>query len=966
MLKTDYKEHLMNDFNLVKERSLNSIVRILSHYLPNGKWQGSEYVALNPTRSDHSRGSFSINRNTGAWADFASGDRGGDLISLIAYLRGIKQSESKDELASFLGIPIRQRVTNVKGVTKMHNPNTDSNFKNPELLQSSIRGNVNCVTNLKEQWVPIIPIPEDALPPPKEHPTLGKIFQKSYYRDQDGRIAFINCRFQINRDGIVDKTFRPLTFCQSNQGKAGWRWQAPVEPRSLYNLDLIATNPGKPIIVCEGEKCADAASVLLPGFIATTTLNGARSPHKSDFSSFRGRKVVLWPDNDESGQNYAKTVAKLTALANPASIHILNLEKFRHLPESRKLGEPSERNLPEKWDAADALNEGYAATHLQLLLDEPDFLKPFHSKLDPEAATSESKNNNETSLNAYYTSDKKSGVLFHDNGASQTSQRVCSHLEITALTRDEHSENWGRLLEFDDRDEIHHQYALPMELMSGDGNEYRKELLRQGLEIERGRGINNLLDNYINKANPALKAICANRIGWNKNTFVLPNRTIGETTEKILFQSTTMIHHHFKQKGTLEDWQTKVSQYCVGNSRLLFSVATAFAAPLLYLLNEGSGGFNFTGPSSCGKTTALKVAASVCGDTEYGQRWRATGNGLEGTAFMHNNMLLVLDELAQVDPKEAGDIAYMLSNGQGKVRSQRNGFARPTANWLLLFLSAGEISLTEHMLEANKKTRAGQEVRLLDIPADAGSDLGLFEKLHGYNNGAEFSRALIKGTTEAYGIAILIWLEVLTNLATDTDTLQTMKRLQQDFVQEVLPSDASGQVIRVANSMGLIAAAGELASAAGITGWPQGDSFWGARKCFKAWIEQRGGFGNQETIHTLSQVRAFFEAYGESQFSPWEDGSHNEQVTHNRAGFRRIIEQSDNGQSLTYTEFYVFPEAYQARVCKGLNPRAVTKILLDKGWLIPASDGKTSQTRRLPGISKTARCYVFSSKMMED
>jgi hypothetical protein len=79
----------------------------------------------------------------------------------------------------------------------------------------------------------------------------------------------------------------------------------------------------------------------------------------------------------------------------------------------------------------------------------------------------------------HFSSDPKHGVLFHGldpHGKPLAPKKICSHLEITALTRNQLSENWSRLLEFKDRDQVHHQFALPMELMSGDGNEYRKEL----------------------------------------------------------------------------------------------------------------------------------------------------------------------------------------------------------------------------------------------------------------------------------------------------------------------------------------------------------------------------------------------------------------------------------------------------------------------------------------------------------
>jgi hypothetical protein len=72
--------------------------------LPDGRREGNEWVALNPTRNDTARGSFKINLRTGCWADFAAGDRGGDVISLLAYLRGTPQSEAAQDLARQLEV----------------------------------------------------------------------------------------------------------------------------------------------------------------------------------------------------------------------------------------------------------------------------------------------------------------------------------------------------------------------------------------------------------------------------------------------------------------------------------------------------------------------------------------------------------------------------------------------------------------------------------------------------------------------------------------------------------------------------------------------------------------------------------------------------------------------------------------------------------------------------------------------
>lgn len=91
------------DFGRVNRTALAALPALLARWLPDGKWHGAEYVARNPKRADKRPGSFKINR-TGRWSDFATGDRGGDVISLGAYLAGISQVEAARELARALGI----------------------------------------------------------------------------------------------------------------------------------------------------------------------------------------------------------------------------------------------------------------------------------------------------------------------------------------------------------------------------------------------------------------------------------------------------------------------------------------------------------------------------------------------------------------------------------------------------------------------------------------------------------------------------------------------------------------------------------------------------------------------------------------------------------------------------------------------------------------------------------------------
>lgn len=94
------------DFDRVNRAALTVLPALLARWLPNGKWQGAEYVARNPKRADRRPGSFKVNRN-GRWADWAVNAKGGDVISLAAYLAGLSQVEAAHELARALGIDPR-------------------------------------------------------------------------------------------------------------------------------------------------------------------------------------------------------------------------------------------------------------------------------------------------------------------------------------------------------------------------------------------------------------------------------------------------------------------------------------------------------------------------------------------------------------------------------------------------------------------------------------------------------------------------------------------------------------------------------------------------------------------------------------------------------------------------------------------------------------------------------------------
>ena len=92
------------DFDSINRAGLASLPTLLRRWLPDGRLVGREYTARNPGRDDRRPGSFKVNVSTGKWADFATDDAGGDVVSLAAYLSGTGQAEAARALADMLGV----------------------------------------------------------------------------------------------------------------------------------------------------------------------------------------------------------------------------------------------------------------------------------------------------------------------------------------------------------------------------------------------------------------------------------------------------------------------------------------------------------------------------------------------------------------------------------------------------------------------------------------------------------------------------------------------------------------------------------------------------------------------------------------------------------------------------------------------------------------------------------------------
>ncbi|PNG35305.1 DNA/RNA helicase, superfamily II protein [Pseudomonas protegens] len=935
----------------VKSAALKDIDRVLAHWLPNGKRVdgGKEYTAPNPTRTDKRAGSLKVNLSKGTWADFATGDKGGDLIDLVRYLDGGTDVEACNKLAELLSV----------SAGKAQAKSTPAKSKSPE-------------------WIAILPIPAEAMSKcPAKHRQHGAPSKVWIYRDAQGQPVMVLYRFNLgpDEDGKPRKVFAPLTWCKRSDGQTTqWRWQGLPEPRPLLRLDELAQRIDAPVVLCEGEKAADAATELMPEYVATCWPNGSNSWHKADLLPLKGRSVLLWPDNDASGKACMDAIEPKLLELGAESVQRVSFEVFKRKPTTKD-GKPSFAKGG-KWlegnDAADALTKGWTAGHIAELVRSGEFFvntadEKTEEPIKTKTATKRpAKSKNDLMPSGFRMTPE--GVFYAgDDGEARP---VCSPLEIIARTRDEKGHNWGLLVEFDDPDGAKKRWNIPARTMTGDfGKDVLGPLVDMGLRLagsRSGRNARNDLQSYLGGFDSAQRARLVTRLGWHGNAFLLPEQQIGSHEEHLHFYEAGAQLPPISEAGSLEQWQQQIGALCVGNHRLAFVVSVAFAGPLLNLLGHESGGFHFYGDSSGGKTTHLQVAASVYGGPRLVRSWRSTDNALESIAAAHSDGLLVLDEIGMCDARIIGETVYMLGNGTGKARANDRGQAgRQVQEWRLLFLSTGEKTLAQHMAEANKELKAGMEVRMLAVPADASKGLGMFDVLNGFEDAAALSDALKARVAKFYGTPLTAFLKALSEPGEMLRWSVIVRRTLEQFITQNLPATASGQAQRAALRFGLAAAAGELATAFGVTSWPDGTATTAAQVCLHGWLAERGGAGNLEGEAIMARLRQVIERFGESRFTRWESTAakidEHGPRTIDRLGFRKTMEHGMGDTMHTTITYYVLPEAWRSEVFKGLNLTAVNRELIQRGVLQPAKDGKASCSVRLPGMG-VQRCYVVLSE----
>lgn len=436
----------------------------------------------------------------------------------------------------------------------------------------------------------------------------------------------------------------------------------------------------------------------------------------------------------------------------------------------------------------------------------------------------------------------------------------------------------------------------------------------------------------------------AQATGWQCGAYIMPDGEIIGTPEKpVLFNGRSAAAAGYTVKGTPESWRDSVARLARGNPSMMAGVGAALAAPLIGLAGADGFGIHFYEQSSSGKTTTANIASSLYGEPDALRlTWFGTALGIANEAAAHNDGLMPLDEVGQgADPDSVAKSAYTLFNGVGKLQGAKEGGNRDLKRWRTVALSTGEMDIETFIASSGRKVKAGQLVRLLNIP---------LEKAHQHHetlNGKAHADALKDAYQHNYGAAGRCWIK---HLADHQHQAVAAVREAESRWRSLIPADYGEQVHRVAARFAVLEAALLLGRV--VTGWDEQECRDAIQHNFNAWIKEFGT-GNKEHQQIIEQTEGFLNAYGLSRFAPLPYDPQSLPIR-DLAGYR------DKGKhDRDAMVFYTFPAAFEDEIARGFNVKHFAKALAGAGMLTPPASGRGYQ-RKSPRIDgRQINVYVI-------
>lgn len=437
----------------------------------------------------------------------------------------------------------------------------------------------------------------------------------------------------------------------------------------------------------------------------------------------------------------------------------------------------------------------------------------------------------------------------------------------------------------------------------------------------------------------------AHATGWQCGAYLMPDgEIIGTPDMPVLFSGRSSAASGYTNKGDLESWQTSVARLANGNYSMMTAIGAALAAPLIGLSGADGFGLHFYEQSSAGKTTTANVASSLYGNPDLLRlTWYGTALGLANEAAAHNDALMPLDEVGQgADPRSVAQSAYALFNGVGKLQGAKEGGNRDLKRWRTVAISTGEMDLETFIATTGQKIKAGQLVRLLNIP------LSKAITFHEHQNGKEHADALKDAYQRNHGAAGREWIKWLADH--QQQAVDAVREAESRW-RALIPADYGEQVHRVGARFAILEAALMLGRV--ITGWDVQACRDAVQHSYNAWVHEFGT-GNKEHKQIIEQCEAFLNAHGMSRFAPFPYDPTSLPIR-DLAGYR-----AKGSSDADFMTFYTFPATFEQEIAKGFNSKQFAEALKQAGMLTPPTKERGYQKKSPRIDGRQIRVYVLN------
>ena len=446
-----------------------------------------------------------------------------------------------------------------------------------------------------------------------------------------------------------------------------------------------------------------------------------------------------------------------------------------------------------------------------------------------------------------------------------------TRIELLAITRSKHDDNWGVYVQIVNMDGRVLQRAIPRNIINDTQGNIAGQLADLGVDVVQAQReylpafLLNTVEVVDDVAQDLDRFLCVPTTGWcalnnGRHVFVLPRTTKYPADlpggELAIFQNKNLhLRHGFAIEGAVKDWCEQIATPFSNNSNVTLAVGVAFSGPLTIWAGVPPGMFHIFGPSKHAKSLVSAIGQSVYGrplipnetvDDPFGMSWLATANNLGEAILVRSSPPAYIEELNQGKPSDIADAAYRIANGLSKGRL-RGRELEPRITYCVVGFSTGEEPMVDFLKRAGQRVTAGMRTRFADIPAvvQPGS---VFEKFgdHEISTLCKKYYPLFRKVCGAVGDA---WLQILVDMGPEKIEA-TVSHHQQEFLArpetQTIYKDAAPHQCSVIDRFATVAAACRMAIEAELLPWKIEDTDPDIEACVKRWADGWTKYGNDD------------------------------------------------------------------------------------------------------------------------